>query len=128
MLAHFNSVTDRRYQAKPTALQNINARLAEGHSVADLMLVAEFKSTHWAADLKMAEYLRPMTVYAPQKFPGYLAAARRWEQVGRPRCVNGEWEGFERKRPLSNLAQAQQQAQAIMAATGGAGYDRNTPL
>lgn len=128
VLAHFNAVADRRYQAKPTALQNINARLTEGHSMADLMLVAEFKSAHWAADLKMAEYLRPMTVYAPQKFPGYLAAARRWEQVGRPRCVNGEWEGFERKRTLSNLAQAKQQAQAIMAATGGVGYDDNTIL
>lgn len=128
VLAHFNAVADRRYQAKPTALQNINARLADGYSVADLLLVVDFKTAHWAADLKMSEYLRPMTVFAPQKFDAYLAAAKRWDAIGRPRCVNGEWEGFERKRPLSNLAQAQQQAQAIMAATGGAGYDRNTPL
>ncbi len=126
-LEHFNAVADRRYQAKPTALQNINARLADGYSVADLQLVADFKTAHWAADLKMSEYLRPMTVFAPQKFDGYLAAAKRWNSIGRPRCVNGEWEGFERKRRLSNLAQAQQHAQAIMANTG-VGYDDNTIL
>ncbi|AGM42760.1 conserved phage C-terminal domain-containing protein [Aeromonas hydrophila] len=128
VLEHFNVACERSYQAKPTALQHINARLVEGYTVADLMLVTDFKAAHWAADLRMAEYLRPMTVFAPQKFPGYLAAAKRWELVGRPRCVNGEWEGFERKRPLSNLAQAQKQAQAYMAATGGVGYDDNTIL
>ena len=127
VLEHFNAVADRRYQTKPTALQNINARLADGYSVADLQLVADFKTAHWAADLKMSEYLRPMTVFAPQKFDGYLAAAKRWNSIGRPRCVNGEWEGFERKRRLSNLAQAQQHAQAIMANTG-VGYDDNTIL
>ncbi|MBA2081785.1 hypothetical protein B1J97_08225 [Aeromonas veronii] len=128
VLEHFNAVADRRYQAKPTTLQNINARLADGHAVTDLQLVVDFKTAHWAADLKMSEYLRPMTVFAPQKFDGYLAAAKRWDAIGRPRCVNGEWEGFERKRPMSNLAQAQQQAQAFMAATGGVGYDDNTIL
>lgn len=127
VLAHFNAVADRRYQAKPTALQNINARLADGYSVADLQLVVDFKTAHWAADLKMSEYLRPMTVFAPQKFESYLAAAKRWNSIGRPRCVNGEWEGYERKRPMSNLANAQKQAQAIMA-NSGVGYDDNTIL
>ena len=64
-------------QAKST-LQNINARLAEGYSVADLQLVIDFKREHWSANLKMAEYLRPMTLFAPQKFAGYLAGAQRW--------------------------------------------------
>lgn len=126
VLKHLNAVCERRYQAKPTTLQNINARLAEGHSVAELQLVCDFKAAHWLADLKMAEYLRPMTVFAPQKFPGYLAAAKRWEQEGKPRCVNGVWEGFERKRSMSNIAQAQQRAQAMREA--GVTYDRNTPL
>ncbi|MCV3283416.1 conserved phage C-terminal domain-containing protein [Aeromonas veronii] len=127
VLEHFNAVADRRYQAKPTALQNINARLADGYSVTDLQLVVDFKTAHWAADLKMSEYLRPMTVFAPQKFESYLAAAKRWNSIGRPRCVNGEWEGYERKRPMSNLANAQKQAQAIME-NSGVGYDDNTIL
>lgn len=127
VLAHFNAVADRRYQAKPTTLQNINARLADGCSVDDLLLVVDFKTAHWADDLKMSEYLRPMTVFAPQKFDGYLAAAKRWDAIGRPRRVNGEWEGYERKRPMSNLANAQKQAQAIMA-NSGVGYDDDTIL
>ena len=77
VLNHLNAACNRRYQAKPTTLQNINARLAEGYSVADLQLVIDFKREHWSANLKMAEYLRPMTLFAPQKFAGYLAGAQR---------------------------------------------------
>lgn len=127
VLNHFNAACSRRYQAKPTTLQNINARLAEGYTVADLLLVTDFKREHWSANLKMAEYLRPMTLFAPQKFAGYLAGAQRWDQIGRPRCVNGEWEGFEGKRkPLGNLAKAQEAASALR--ESGVTYDRNTPL
>ncbi|HDN9019610.1 TPA: conserved phage C-terminal domain-containing protein [Aeromonas salmonicida] len=128
VLNHLNAACNRRYQAKPTTLQNINARLAEGYSVADLQLVTDFKREHWSANLKMAEYLRPMTLFAPQKFAGYLAGAQRWEQIGRPRCVNGEWEGFEGKRkPMSNIAAAQKQAKALLE-SGAVSYDDNTPL
>ena len=124
VLDHFNATSASRYQAKPTSLQNINARLAEGYTVAELQLVAEFKAEHWGGDLKMAEYLRPMTVFAPQKFAGYLAAAQRWVGIGRPRCVNGEWEGYGRQgKGLSNLAAAQQAAM-----TGGVRYDDDAPL
>jgi hypothetical protein len=76
----------------------------------------------------MAEYLRPMTLFAPQKFAGYLAGAQRWVQIGRPRCLNGEWEGFEGKRkPMSNIAAAQQQARSLIE-SGAVSYDDDTPL
>ncbi len=128
VLNHLNAACNRRYQAKPTTLQNINARLAEGYSVADLQLVIDFKREHWSANLKMAEYLRPMTLFAPQKFAGYLAGAQRWVQIGRPRCLNGEWEGFEGKRkPMSNIAAAQQQARSLIE-SGAVSYDDDTPL
>ena len=99
-----------------------------GYAVADLQLVIDFKREHWSANLKMAESLRPMTLFAPQKFAGYLAGAQRWVQIGRPRCLNGEWEGFEGKRkPMSNIAAAQQQARSLIE-SGAVSYDDDTPL
>lgn len=128
VLKYLNATCNRRYQAKSTTLQNINARLGEGYTLADLQLVIDFKREHWSANLKMAEYLRPITLFAPQKFAGYLAGAQRWEQIGRPHCVNGEWEGFEGKRkPMSNISAAQQQARALIE-SGAVSYDDDTPL
>ena len=99
-----------------------------GCPMSDLQLVIDFKREHWSANLKMAEYLRPMTLFAPQKFAGYLAGAQRWVQIGRPRCLNGEWEGFEGKRkPMSNIAAAQQQARSLIE-SGAVSYDDDTPL
>lgn len=127
VLEHLNAICSRHYRAKPVSLRPINARLADGYEPTELQLVVDFKHAHWGADLRMAEYLRPATLFNPSKFEGYLAAARRWVANGKPRCINGEWEGFERRKPLSNLAAAQQQAQAMMA-QGGVSYDDDTPL
>ena len=84
MLNHLNAACNRRYQAKPTTLQNINARLAEGYSVADLQLVIDFKREHWSANLKMAEYLRPMTLLRRRSSPGtWLAPNAGFRSVAR---------------------------------------------
>jgi len=116
------SVSDETKPAKKTAEPSADSLAVLNH------LNIDFKREHWSANLKMAEYLRPMTLFAPQKFAGYLAGAQRWVQIGRPRCLNGEWEGFEGKRkPMSNIAAAQQQARSLIE-SGAVSYDDDTPL
>lgn len=124
-----NSITGSRYKASTRShAKNINGRLADGHSIEDLKAVIDFKAEQWGSDPKMAEYLRPQTLFGPEKFPGYLTRAKGWIAAGRPRFINGEWEGFEGKRkPMSNIAAAQQQARSLIE-SGAVSYDDDTPL
>lgn len=91
VLKHLNLVTGSRYQPAKGTLENIRARLREGHKMADLCLVAEYKQVNWGEDPKMAEYLRPATLYQPSKFEGYLLSASKWDKCGRPPFINGKW-------------------------------------
>jgi uncharacterized phage protein (TIGR02220 family) len=95
VLDRFNELAGSRYQDKPAQMKFITARLADGYSVDDMVLVAEFKTAHWLNHVEQCQYLRPSTVYGSEKFAGYLMAAQRWVTAGRPRCVNGQWEGYE---------------------------------
>lgn len=49
----------------------INARLAEGYTVDDFRTVIAKKAAEWKDDPKMAQYLRPETLFGT-KFEGYL--------------------------------------------------------
>lgn len=72
-----NSLTGSRYRASTKShASNINGRLNDGHSVDDLMDVVQFKVGEWLHDPKMAQYLRPETLFQAGKFNGYLTAAR----------------------------------------------------
>lgn len=120
-----NHTNGSRYQKKPSSRKPINGRLSEGNSVEDLQLVVAFKYEHWASNPEFSQYLRPATLFGTEKFNGYLTAAKRWDAIGRPKCVNGEWVGFERKQPGGQVAQAQAQSRAFQAEHGPA-YDDNT--
>ncbi|RSK70418.1 transcriptional regulator [Enterobacter huaxiensis] len=91
VLNHLNQVTSSRYQVSTTSLQNIRARIGEGHTVDELSLVVDYCNAKWSEDLTMSAYLRPQTLFQPSKFPGYLKSANSWAKAGRPRRVNGEW-------------------------------------
>ena len=72
-----NSMTGSKY--KPSTKShagNISGRLNDGHSVDDLMAVVRFKVQEWLHDPKMAQYLRPETLFQAGKFNGYLTAAK----------------------------------------------------
>ncbi|TKI01602.1 conserved phage C-terminal domain-containing protein, partial [Martelella alba] len=84
VLTHLNQTTGSRYQVSKSSLENIRARLGEGFAVAELVLVVDYSVEKWGSDLKMAEYLRPATLFQPTKFPGYLQTATKWEKAGRP--------------------------------------------
>lgn len=91
VLVHLNQVTNSRYQICTTSLQNIRARIGEGFSVEELLLVVDYCNAKWSEDLTMSAYLRPQTLFQPSKFQGYLKSAKSWAKAGRPPRVNGEW-------------------------------------
>lgn len=84
VLSHLNQTTGSRYQVCKSSLENIRGRLAEGFTPDELTLVVDYSVEKWGDDLKMAEYLRPTTLFLPSKFPGYLQSANKWNKAGRP--------------------------------------------
>lgn len=84
VLAHLNLVSGSRYQKSKTSLENIRARLREGHTVSDLKLVIDLKHEHWHENDVQYQYMRPETLFGPKKFDGYLQSAIRWCAKGRP--------------------------------------------
>ncbi|HHH1979382.1 TPA: conserved phage C-terminal domain-containing protein [Yersinia enterocolitica] len=91
VLKHLNLITGSRYQTSKSSLENIRARLKEQFTVAELKLTVDYLHAKRAADLDMAEYLRPTTLFQPTKFPGYLEGASRWHAHGRPVRKDGKW-------------------------------------
>ena len=88
----------------------------------------DFKREHWSGKPENGRIPAANDLFAPQKFAGYLAGAQRWVQIGLPRCLNGEWEGFEGSgKPMSNIAAAQLQARSLIE-SGAVSYDDDTPL
>jgi len=84
VLSHLNQATGSRYQVCKSSLENIRGRLAEGFTPDELTLVVDYSVEKWGNDLKMAEYLRPKTLFLPSNFPGYLQSANKWNAAGRP--------------------------------------------
>ena len=78
----------------PASLDNIRARLREGFSVNELMLVVDYKHEHWNGT-KDYQYMRPKTLFIPGNFPGYLQIATRWETKGRP--ARKDWDKHRRE-------------------------------
>jgi uncharacterized phage protein (TIGR02220 family) len=77
VIEHFNSVTGQKLKTGTKShSENISGRLSDGYSVDDLKLVIDFKNGEWAKDPKMAQYIRPATLFQTGKFGGYLAAAK----------------------------------------------------
>lgn len=91
VLTHLNTVTGSRYQVSKSSLENIRARLGEDFTLEDLNLVVDYSQAKWGADIKMAEYLRPVTLFQISKFPGYLQSATKWHAAGRPENIDGKW-------------------------------------
>ncbi|OOE71716.1 conserved phage C-terminal domain-containing protein [Salinivibrio kushneri] len=76
VIEHLNQRTHSKFQNCQSNAKHISGRLSDGHSVEDLMLVIDHKTEEWGHDAKMAQYLRPSTLFRPSKFDGYLNLAR----------------------------------------------------
>lgn len=74
VLDYLNAKAGRSYQPVKANLSMIGARLAEGASVADCKAVIDAKVAQWLNDAKMAEYLRPETLFNATKFASYMGA------------------------------------------------------
>ncbi|MBI5591973.1 MAG: conserved phage C-terminal domain-containing protein [Deltaproteobacteria bacterium] len=72
IIEHLNQKTGKNFRANSKGTQShIRARFAEGFSLAEFIKVIDKKSAKWACDPKMADYLRPETLFGP-KFEAYL--------------------------------------------------------
>jgi uncharacterized phage protein (TIGR02220 family) len=64
VLKHLNQVSGSRFQNCSASLDNIRARLREGFTAEELMLVVDYKNEHWKG-LKDYQYMRPKTLFIP---------------------------------------------------------------
>lgn len=101
VLAKLNQRSGRLF-ASETHVRRVVRLLRQGHSEQDLRLVVWDRANHWAADEKMAEYLRPVTLFGAEKFPDYLAEAKAsWGSRERE-----EAEELEKHEPTAPLLAA----------------------
>jgi uncharacterized phage protein (TIGR02220 family) len=84
VIDHLNAVTGSKYTSKSKATTSlIRARLNEGRSLDDFKVVIDKKAGDWLEDPKMAQYLRPQTLFGT-KFDGYLSQSSIEGQAGDP--------------------------------------------
>lgn len=82
VIDHFNLVTGQKLKvATKSHSENISGRLSDGYTVEELKMVIDFKNEEWSNDPKMAQYIRPATLFQTGKFGGYLAAAKTAPKV-----------------------------------------------
>ncbi len=72
VLDFLNSKTGRAYRPVEENLKLIIARLKSGVTVMDCRQVIAKKTREWKSDPKMAEYLRPATLFNATKFEQYM--------------------------------------------------------
>ena len=83
IIDHLNAMTGKAFKPDTTATTSlINARFAEGFTVADFKRVIDAKCADWIGVTSrdgrdMGEYLRPSTLFRPTNFEGYLNSEAR---------------------------------------------------
>ncbi|WGL96526.1 conserved phage C-terminal domain-containing protein [Arsenophonus nasoniae] len=91
VLTHFNQVTNSNYREGKTTMGYIRGRLAEDYVASDLILVTDYLVAKWSKDPRMRDYLRPKTLFSPENCSEYFDKAKKWQEAGRPACVDGRW-------------------------------------
>jgi uncharacterized phage protein (TIGR02220 family) len=71
ILSFLNEKTGKNYRPVDATLKPIIARLKDGTSVDDIRAVIAKKCREWLPDEKMAEYLRPKTLFNATNFANY---------------------------------------------------------
>lgn len=96
ILQHLNERAGHAYRPVESNLRMIRARLAEGATPEECRAVINAKVAQWAKDAKMAEYLRPATLFNATNFAQYAGQLPKAEAGG----GSGEWwqaAGFEKR-------------------------------
>lgn len=77
VVSYLNAKTSGKYRPTTAATKKaITARKREGYCLEDFMAVIDNRAEAWLNDPKMAQYLRPSTLFAPSKFESYLNAQK----------------------------------------------------
>jgi len=75
IITYLNTTTGKNFRpASKDTKRHINARLSEGFTPTDFQTVIDNQVAVWSNDTKMAQYLRPATLFGP-KFESYLQSA-----------------------------------------------------
>lgn len=87
ILGYLNARAGKAFRPVKSNVGLVLARLREGASVDDCKAVIDAKVAQWLGDAKMAEFLRPATLFGREKFAQYLG------DVGPPKAArpNGQW-------------------------------------
>ena len=80
VIDYLNAKAGTNYHHSESSRKYIHARLEEGFTVDDCKAVIDKKVNDWKGT-KYEEYLRPKTLFAPEKFEGYLNAPARKPKV-----------------------------------------------
>lgn len=72
VLAHLNAKTGRKYEPVDANTRLIAGRLKDGATVEQCKAVIDAKVAKWGADPKMADYLRPKTLFNATNYAQYV--------------------------------------------------------
>ena len=80
ILSYLNEVGDRSFTPIPSNLENIIARLNDGHTEEECKQVIDIK---WRDNDFDKKYFRPVTLFRASKFEGYLneRPKKRWDEA-----------------------------------------------
>ena len=72
LIDYLNQLSSRNYRPAPSNIKLLRARLAEGYTAQEIADVIARKCSEWIDDPKMAQYLRPATLFNAEKFNQYV--------------------------------------------------------
>lgn len=96
ILEYLNCKAGRRFRLTQKHRTVINARIKEGYKIEDFRIVIDKMGAKWGDDPKMAEYLRPITLFGT-KMDGYLNSPYQGE-IEEPRVKSSA----EKKRDIGD--------------------------
>ena len=100
-ILRLNASSGKSFRPESASTQKyIMARLKEGFTEEDLLAVVEDRVRRWKDDPKMDQYLRPSTLFNPEKFEAYLQEARRGQGHHKPvvKDLSDGWLEVDEKR------------------------------
>lgn len=108
VLDFLNEKTGRRFAKRGMQFEHITARIKEGVTYEDLVLIIDHACAKWLGDAKMEEFIRPQTLFGPEKILEYLPQAKKWQERGRPVLASGE------AARRANMNQQDQQGKSVV--------------
>lgn len=72
IISYLNEKLGTQYRASGKTEELVLARMNEGYTVDDFLVVIETMCMEWLGDEKMEQYLRPSTLFSKSHFPEYL--------------------------------------------------------